>query len=180
MRCSTLSSALLVGAMLFAAGCDDSSGGGTDDVGSGGDEDPPPSDCGPVRATVANVIDGDTVDLDTGDRVRYLMIDTPEITGGNNDCWGEEARQANEDLVLGQEVTLRYDEECTDRFGRLLAYVSVGSREINSLLVERGHACVLYIPPNGTDRQEEFFDLEFAASMLGRGVWGACEVVTCD
>ena len=64
--------------------------------------------------------------------------------------------------------------------GRLLAYVSVGGVEVNSLLVERGYACVLHIPPNGADRVVEFETLEAEAKAAGRGMWGSCEVVTCE
>ena len=150
----------------LAAGCSSDDGG---------------SACGPMSGLVTNVVDGDTIDLDTGDRIRYLLVDTPESVNGATDCYGQEAKQFNKDLVLGRQVTLRYDEAgCTDRFGRLLAYVSVGDQEINSLLVERGYACVLYIPPDGTDRHAEFENLEAAAKAAGRGMWSACEVVTCE
>lgn len=138
------------------------------------------NDCGPSSATVIAVIDGDTIDLDSGERVRYLNVDTPEITNGKDDCYGLEAKQFNEDLVLGKQVTLRYDAECTDQFGRLLAYVRIQDREVNSLMVERGYACVLIIPPNGADRADEFDFIEDQARAAERGMWGACEVVTCD
>jgi len=140
----------------------------------------PVSLCGPSKATVASVIDGDTIVLESGEKVRYLMIDTPEITGGKNDCWGEEARAYNEELVLGQEVTLTYDVECTDRFDRLLAYVEAPDGEMNTLMLERGFACLLSIPPNGTDRESEFATLELEARQSGEGMWGACSEVTCD
>lgn len=116
--------------------------------------------CGPSSAIVASVIDGDTIVLDSGQKVRYLMVDTPEITQGKHDCYGEEARKYNEDLVLGQEVTLTYDEQCKDSYDRLLAYVEAPDGELNSLLVERGFACVLVIPPNGGEREAEFMSLE--------------------
>ena len=83
-------------------------------------------------------------------------------------------------LIEGQTVTLRYDVECTDSFDRLLAYVEVNGREINSLLVERGAACVLVVPPNGEGRRDEYEDLEREARANLVGVWGACEDVTCD
>ena len=136
--------------------------------------------CGPTEAVVARVIDGDTVELDSGERVRYLLIDTPESTGGKDDCFGQEATELNRMLVEGQTVTLRYDVECTDSFDRLLAYVEVNGREINSLLVERGAACVLVVPPNGEGRRDEYEDLEREARANLVGVWGACEDVTCD
>jgi micrococcal nuclease len=141
--------------------------------------DPSSDRCGPSSAVVSRVIDGDTVELDSGERVRYLLVDTPEISGGEPECFGPEATQFNTELVLGQRVELRYDVECTDRYDRLLAYVSVGDREVNRLLVERGYACVLYIPPNGMDRVDEYRHLEALAQGGARGLWGACEEVPC-
>jgi micrococcal nuclease len=135
---------------------------------------------GTSTAVVSNVVDGDTIDLDDGTRVRYLMVDTPESTNGATDCFGENARQFNHDLVFGKEVELSFDVEREDRFGRTLAYVTIGSQEVNTLLVERGYACVLYIPPNGEDRRTEFETLEATAQAEGRGMWGQCADVTCD
>lgn len=142
--------------------------------------DAPAERCGPSSGVVARVIDGDTVELATGETVRYLLVDTPESTGGATDCFGENAARANGDLVLGQEVALAYDVECEDRFGRLLAYVSVGDVEVNTRMVDRGYACVLYIPPNGADRVAELEALEASARAAGRGMWGVCEEITCD
>lgn len=134
--------------------------------------------CGPSEATVMQVIDGDTVELDTGDRVRYLMIDTPESTT-EQECWGVEAKQANRDLVEGKTVRLRYDVECEDDYDRLLAYVELSSQVINEVMVERGHACVLQIPPNGEDLLEQYRDLEYAAEQLGKGLWATCNPIPC-
>lgn len=136
------------------------------------------TDCGPTTAVVSRVIDGDTIELESGERVRYLMIDTPEDTS-EIECYGPEATAQNRDLVEGQEVELSYDAECTDRFDRLLAYVRVSDREVNSILVERGYACVLYIPPNGTERKDEFDELELRARSGDFGLWGACETIPC-
>lgn len=136
--------------------------------------------CGPSRATVARIIDGDTVELENGDKVRYLMIDTPESTGGADDCYGQESTGYNRDLVLDRQVKLSYDVECADFYDRLLAYVEVDGQEVNTRMVEYGYACALYIPPNGQDRRPEFENLEAAARAAGRGMWGACNVVTCD
>ena len=136
--------------------------------------------CGPSSAIVASVIDGDTIVLDSGQKVRYLMVDTPEITQGKHDCYGEEARKYNEDLVLGQEVTLTYDEQCKDSYDRLLAYVEAPDGEMNTLMIDRGFACYLYIPPDGETRAAEFESLELGAKQAKRGMWGLCPAVTCD
>lgn len=134
--------------------------------------------CGPSKGVVARVVDGDTIELASGETIRYLMVDTPE-TFGELECYGEEAKQFNTDIVMGQEVTLKYDTECTDRFDRTLAYVSVGDREVNALLIERGFACVLYIPPNGAERKTELESLESIAKQQNRGLWGACASNPC-
>lgn len=135
---------------------------------------------GPDSAAVERIIDGDTIELDTGERVRYLLVDTPESVNGATDCFGQNAKQFNYDLVFGKTVQLTYDVEPKDRFGRLLAYVTVDGVDVNRRLVERGYACVLYIPPNGTDRRAEFEALEAEARSSARGMWGVCETVTCD
>ena len=140
------------------------------------------SSCGDSEAVVEKVIDGDTIELANGDRVRYLLVNTPEITGGKQECFGENAARFNRDLVLGQQVQLSYDKECEDIYDRTLAYVSVRGRDVNRLLVERGYACVLHIPPNGVDRKTEYVALERAAKQADLGLWGACEPseIKCD
>jgi micrococcal nuclease len=138
------------------------------------------SECGPDEGVVARVVDGDTIELESGLKVRYLMMDTPETTGGKNECFGANAAQFNSDLVLGKTVQLSYDVECEDRFGRTLAYVTVGGVEVNTLMVERGFGCVLHIPPNGDDRAAEFEALEDAAKADSKGMWGACGSCHCD
>jgi micrococcal nuclease len=125
------------------------------------------------------VIDGDTLELAGGERVRYLLVDTPEVTSGHAECFGVEALDENRSLVEGRRVALRYAEQCRDRYARLLAYVSVDGREVNSLLVRSGYACVLYIPPDGDERVAEFQSLEREATLARRGLWGACPKKPC-
>lgn len=138
------------------------------------------SSCGLTEAVVARVVDGDTIELSDGTKIRYLMVNTPETTGGKNECYGSNAVTFNTDLVLNKTVTLRYDVDCEDMYGRTLAYVSVGGQEVNTLLVERGFACVLHIPPNGDDRAKEFSELQAAAKQAKRGLWGACDPIPCN
>lgn len=137
------------------------------------------SPCGPTTGVVDSVVDGDTINLSSGERIRYLLADTPESTGGKNDCYGATATDYNRSLVQGKQVTLRYDAECKDRFNRLLAYVTVDGVEVNSKLVSEGYACVLYLPPDGQSRKEEFETLQSVAKTERRGMWGACQTVTC-
>jgi len=122
-------------------------------------------------------LDGDTIELASGERVRYLLVDTPER--GSDECWAAEAREFNRQLVEGRDVTLAYDLECEDTYGRLLAYVNVDRRNVNALLVERGYACALFIPPNGREHAEEMSALEDRARDKSLGMWGACSRVPC-
>jgi len=70
-------------------------------------------------------------------------------------------------------VTLRFDAERRDVYGRLLAYAYIGHRFVNADLVRRGFARTLTIPPN--DRYAGLFRrLELRAARAGRGLWGAC------
>jgi len=131
------------------------------------------SPCGDTEGKVIRVIDGDTIVLEGERKIRYLMVDTPEVSGGV-DCFGNEAKQYNSDLVLGKTVQLSFDEQCTDQYNRTLAYVSVDGQEVNSLLVSRGYACVLFIPPNGQSRVDEFNALQLDAKTARRGLWSAC------
>jgi len=135
---------------------------------------------GPDTATVTRIIDGDTIELEDGERVRYLMVNTPETTGGKDECYGTNAVTFNTDLVLNKTVELRYDVEAQDQFGRTLAWVTVDGQEVNRLIIERGYGCVLHIPPNGDDRAPEFAALEQEARLARRGLWGVCDPIPCN
>lgn len=137
--------------------------------------------CGPSSGVVQAVVDGDTFDLSDGTRVRLLLVDTPETTGGKNDCYGQEAAAYTRGLIEGVAVQLSYDEAaCKDRFGRTLAYVKVGGTELNSELVKQGLACSLFIAPGGQARAAEFDTWESEAKTNRTGMWGACTVIPCD
>jgi micrococcal nuclease len=136
--------------------------------------------CGPAQATVERVIDGDTIVISGGITIRYLLVDAPETTGGSDDCYGANAARFNADLVLDRTIQLGYDAACQDRFGRTLAYATVDGQDVNRLLVERGYACVLHIPPDGDARAGEFEAVEAAARSARRGLWGACDPIPCN
>ncbi len=147
----------------------------------GGGSDEP---SGPLTARVTHVVDGDTIDVELPDgdeeTVRYIGIDTPETVkpGTPVECGGPRAHEANDKLVYGKTVTLRFDAERRDVYGRLLAYVYLpraGRRPlfVNAELARRGLARTLTIPPN--DSFAALFDrLATRAGVLGRGLWGSC------
>jgi micrococcal nuclease len=141
----------------------------------------PESKCGPSTAQVDFVVDGDTLALTDGTRVRLLLVDTPETTQGKNDCYGAEAKAFTVDKVIGKTISLSYDEEgCTDRFGRTLAYVKVDGVELNVELAKQGLACFLFVKPSGAAREEEFATYEAEAKTNRTGMWGACSAIPCS
>ncbi len=127
------------------------------------------------RATVDYVIDGDTIDVLVNGRayrVRYIGVDTPE----RDEPFYNEATQANQQLVAGQELILVKDVSETDRYGRLLRYVYLDDGTfINAELLRLGYARLVTFPPD-VARQEQFQQLQMAAREAGRGLWGLSEM----
>jgi micrococcal nuclease len=135
----------------------------------------------PPRSAVAyvtRVVDGDTIEVRLDgevEDVRYIGVDTPETVkpGEPVQCYGLAASGFNHRLVEDRRVRLVFDEERRDVYGRLLAYVYLDDRLVNSDLLRRGLARTLTIPPN--DRfGDRFKRLEIAAARAGQGLWGAC------
>lgn len=121
---------------------------------------------------VSKVIDGDTIELDNGERVRYIGIDTPEFRANQEpDPYAQEAYEANYNLVDGKEVYLEFDVQERDRYGRILAYTYVDDLFVNAWLIENGYAQIMTIPPN-VAYQDLFLKLERQAREENRGLWG--------
>ena len=122
---------------------------------------------------VERVIDGDTIKLTNGERVRYIGIDTPETKHPKKPVqyFGEEAYEANRKLVEGRKVRLEFDVEKRDKYGRLLAYVYVDDTFVNAWLVENGFAQVMTVPPN-VRYKELFLKLQKDARENKKGLWG--------
>jgi micrococcal nuclease len=91
---------------------------------------------------VRRVVDGDTLLLRDGARVRLMGVDTPETVKPDYpvEPWGPEASDFTRSFVGTGEVRLQFDRERTDRFGRYLAYVWVGDRLLNEELLRAGLA----------------------------------------
>ena len=127
-------------------------------------------------AIVARVVDGDTIELQDGRKVRYIGIDTPETKHPTkpSGCYGQQASDFNQQLVVGQTVSLEKDVSDTDRYGRLLRYVYLGDTMVNQLLVREGYARVSTYPPD-VKYQSLFQQEEAYARTNGLGLWGdAC------
>lgn len=126
-------------------------------------------------AVVDAVLDGDTIRLNDGSRVRYIGMDTPETEANPTECYAKEAARRNRQLVDGQQVALRKDRSETDRYGRLLRYVYLeDGRMVNEILVEEGYAIAAEYRPD-TMNAKRFAALETEAHDDRRGLWGKCD-----
>ena len=132
-----------------------------------------------IGGRVMTVTDGDTirVRLASGrvERVRYIGIDTPETEkpGARGECYADRAQEFNERLVGDRDVDLELDVGERDRYGRLLAYVRVGSKLVNAELLRNGYAVPLVVPPN-VRFEDRFRRLARAARRRGEGLWASC------
>ncbi len=90
----------------------------------------------PEHYLVSRVIDGDTLELSSGEKVRLICIDTPE----QGEKGYEEATQYLEELTLNKIVRLEKDVSEVDKYDRLLRYVYVGDTFVNKELVQEGYA----------------------------------------
>jgi micrococcal nuclease len=124
---------------------------------------------------VVAVLDGDTIIIGGGDKVRYAGLDTPETHHPDKlpQYCGQEAFEANRRLVAGKTVRLEFDERRHDKYGRLLAYVYVDSLFVNAELIRQGYAQVSTYKDNQRHHRE-FARLQQSAIAARRGMWGGC------
>jgi micrococcal nuclease len=90
----------------------------------------------PEKETVAEVIDGDTIELSNGQRVRLQGVDAPEL----RNIWGREAKSFVEEKIEHKQIELEYDYQLSDKYDRLLAYVWIEKQMLNELLLQEGLA----------------------------------------
>jgi len=118
------------------------------------------------HGVVARVIDGDTFDLSTGERVRLIGIDTPE----RSEAYYDEARSLLVEFVEGSEVALAKDVSDKDQYGRLLRYVYVEDIFINNEMLLRGFARATPIEPD-TLFARNFFEAQKQAEAKSLNIW---------
>ncbi len=91
--------------------------------------------------TVTRVVDGDTLVLDGGERIRLIGVDTPETVHPQKpvEYFGKEASAFTRRMADGQEVRLEYDQQRRDRYGPTLAYVWLPDDSLLNLeIIRRG------------------------------------------
>lgn len=126
-------------------------------------------------ASIARVVDGDTVVLAGGARVRLVQIDTPEV--GTGECYSRAAaRDLRRLLPAGARVGLERDPRLDDRdrYGRLLRYVWRDGVNVNLRLVADGSATVWFYDGARGRYAGRLLAAGRAARTARRGLWGAC------
>jgi micrococcal nuclease len=140
--------------------------------------------------TVIKVVDGDTITIDykgTRENVRLIGIDTPESIAGKKAR--RDSKRSNKDMndilsggkaaaeftkklaVPGDNISIEFDAEKRDRYGRLLGYVFLADgRMLNEEIISNGYASLLTIPPN-VKYQERFLEAYRLARRNGLGLW---------
>lgn len=134
----------------------------------------------PSGTLVTKVIDGDTIEIEGGQRVRYLGVDTPETVDPRKsvECFGKEAKNKNKELVEGKRVILEKDITDMDKYGRLLRYIYLPLADgtklfVNDYLIREGFAKVLTIPPD-VKFSEQFLEAQRQARERSLGFWKMC------
>jgi micrococcal nuclease len=128
---------------------------------------------------VTRVIDGDTIEIEGSEYVRYIGIDAPETVDPRKpvQCFGVEASKKNKELVEGKMVRLEKDITERDKYNRLLRYVWLGDALVNLELVAEGFAKSYSYPPD-IKYQAQIVAAEEKAREDKLGLWTVCVSAT--
>lgn len=122
----------------------------------------------PKEAKVKRVIDGDTLELQNSQIVRLVGVNAPN----NGEPFEEEATEYPKKLIEGKKVKLEYDEYKSDRFGRILAYIIIGDKNLAVELAKKGLAKVtIYEKRKPLIYQQELLNSEKQAKSQKLGIW---------
>ena len=119
------------------------------------------------------VVDGDTIVLNEGSKVRYIGINAPELPREDHvgEPYADEAKRFNARLINHKKVRLEFDIEPNDRYQRRLAYVFLKDGTfVNAEMLSQGLAYLLYVRPN-VKHQATLLALQQAAMSARRGIW---------
>jgi endonuclease YncB( thermonuclease family) len=132
------------------------------------------------NAVVARVIDGDTIELVGGQRVRLVQIDTPEK---QVECYGDAASALTTRLLPpGTHVRVEQDPKLdqVDQYSRKLAYVWKGDQDVNVTLVRDGAAGVWFFGGRRGRHARELLRAAEQAQADHKGLWGSCPLARFD
>lgn len=114
---------------------------------------------------VVEVIDGGTIILENGSKIRLIGINAPE----KGYSYYIKAKESVKSSILLQNVRLESDLEDKDDHNRLLRYVSVDDIFVNLWLVEEGYAHVFR--ESGLKYENQLKEAETNARLQEFGIW---------
>lgn len=125
------------------------------------------------RYAVERIIDGDTLLLTDGTRIRLIGVDTPETKHPNRpvEPLGPEATEFVKQHIQGQTISLQFDRERRDRYQRVLAYVYVGEWFLNEELIRAGFSRAETGYPYSNLMKKRFQKAEADARDNHTGIW---------
>lgn len=132
-----------------------------------------------ASVSVVKIYDGDTITLASGEKVRLIQIDTPELSPA--ECFGQEAKAALVSLLSsGGQITLKSDPKLdkVDRYGRLLRYVFAGSTNLNLKLIEIGAAAPYFYRGEKGQYSAQMLKAAQSAKAKSLGLWKKCPGTT--
>lgn len=123
--------------------------------------------CFATTIKVKRIIDGDTFETETGEKVRLIGINAPEMA----DIFGQEAKQHLTDLISGTTIDLQADSisKGRDRYSRLLGYVILDGKDINKQMISDGFAFA-YMKFN-FQKANEYKQAQLTSSQKNKGMW---------
>ena len=127
----------------------------------------------PQRRAVRRVIDGDTIELEGGVRVRLLGVDTPETNHPDRppERFGREATEFTRQFVDDRIVRLEFDRERHDNYRRVLAWVYVDDVLVNEEIVRAGWGRAMTRFPCSAIIRKRLLAAQSEAREAGRGIW---------
>ena len=124
---------------------------------------------------VRRAIDGDTILLASGARIRLQGVNTPETVMPNHpvEAWGPEASQFTKDFIkkAGHRVRLTFSLERKDRYDRFLAFVWNGDVMLNEELIRAGLGYARRDYRYSETMKRRFTKAQDEAKKAGRGIW---------
>jgi micrococcal nuclease len=119
---------------------------------------------------VSKIIDGDTYELSDGRTIRLIGVDTPEI----DMPFYDEAIAFAESLLAGKRITMEFDKEKTDKYGRSLVYIYLDSMLINEIITGRGLG-IVYLFESNLKYASRLIDAQKRARAANLGIWSLPE-----
>jgi micrococcal nuclease len=132
---------------------------------------------GRIEISVLEVIDGDTIRAKVNgkeEKIRFLLIDTPEINHSKIDesqPFALDAKKFTKQMLQNGKVEIELDVNERDKYGRILAYVYVNDQSVQEELLKRGLARVAYIFPPNTKYVDRFQQIQKEAQAKEAGIW---------